>query len=32
MALQSYSRDNSGTSTVDCASDGRLIAAGVDDF
>ncbi len=32
MALQSYSRDNSGTSTVDCASGGRLTAAGVDDF
>ncbi len=35
VALQSgadYSRDNSGTSTVDCASGGRLIAAGVDDF
>jgi hypothetical protein len=35
VALQSgadYSRDNSGKSTVDCASGGRLIAAGVDDF
>jgi hypothetical protein len=32
MTLQSYTRDNSGTSTVDCASGGRLIAAGVDDF
>jgi hypothetical protein len=32
MALHSYTRDNSGTSTVDCASGGRLIAAGVDDF
>jgi hypothetical protein len=32
MALQSYSRDNSGTSTVDYASGGRLLGAGVDDF